>query len=281
MAKRRNPKSYSRKKSKFDLARSDQSTDSARGSVQGTPEIPKSGERHLAKVESSDLRCSDIEGMSQLLDKLHPQIIGNVAYVELCQALGVGEDLIDAAIPASLAFSEQMNPVDPLERLAMAQALIAHARAAWLATLATSQKDPKSLCMINEASGRASHTFARLMNAIQQYRKPARTTTTVSIGQANLASQQVVQNVLKQEGHKYGDQTSIGHSGPAPRTTALPPNEERPALSAINHQEDAAMDEVHWTKNGPGEGSRKPQRAKARRAVGRKNRIQNADEGDH
>jgi hypothetical protein len=283
MAKSRNPRSSSRKfqKSKSNPARSCRFKGVTPRSHQGTLEIKKYDEHDLRKAESSPLSCGDAAGMNHVLDKLHPQIVANTAYVQLCRAMGVSEEFIDAAIPAALAFSEQMHPADPLERLALSQALIAHTRAAWLAHLATRQTDAHSICAMNEACGRASNTFSRLMAAIQQYRRPAASTTTVSIAQANVASQQVVQNLLKQESQKDDDQTGIGKPGALPKAAELLPIAERPALFAIKHQTDAAVDAQHRTAICGGNVTSRNERAKARRTVSRKNRFPKAGERDN
>jgi hypothetical protein len=223
---------------------------------------------------------TDQAGVHGMLEKMHPNFVGNLAYISLCEAMGISGEFLEAAIPSSLNFQEQMRPLDPLEGLALTQALVAHANAMWLAKLAAAQTNPHSLCAISEASGRASNTFARLMTAIQKYRRPAPSSTTVSIAQANVAGQQVVQNILKHE-DRNDDQTSIGQSGPATKTAELPPNTERLALSAINNQTDAAVDEEHWPADDYRKGSRKPQCVKARRAVGSENRTQKNDEPNH
>jgi hypothetical protein len=192
-----------------------------------TPAIQEHRDQITLQSRASLSGATDQASTRETLEKMHPNFVGNLAYISLCEAMGITGDFLEAAVPSSIAFQEQMRPLDPLEGLALTQALIAHARAAWLAKLAPTQKNPHALCMISEASGRASNTFARLMTAIQQYRRPAATTTTFSIGQANLANKQVVQNVLKQEGQEHGDQTKIGQSGPAPNTAELPANRER------------------------------------------------------
>jgi hypothetical protein len=213
-----------------------------------TKAIQKYRNQTAIQSQASISNVAEHAGVRGMLEKSHPNFVGNLAYISLCEAMGVSGVFLEAAVPSSLGFQEEMRPVDPLEGLALTQAFIAHARAAWLAQLATTQTNPQALCLISEASGRASHTFARLMNAILQYRRPASSTTTVSIGQANLAAgQQVVQNVLKHEGQKYDDQTRIGQSGPTAKTAALLPNAERPALPARRHSTNATLEAKHRT----------------------------------
>lgn len=218
---------------------------------------------------------------AHLIEKLHPQILGNVSYVHLCEAMGVGKEFIDAAIPASLAFSEEMRASDPLEALAITQALIAHARSAWLARLATRQTDPHSLCMINEASGRASITFARLMAAIQQHRRPAAPpATTVSIGQANLANQQVINTVRTQqlsEGARDDEQTRMRDEAAIPTLAA------RPEIPPHLDQAQAPVGNEHRAKKPARKGARGAKRLEARlplRRGGRAAKVGRADDQD-
>jgi hypothetical protein len=146
---------------------------------------------------------SEQDSKSQFLAAFHPQLLGNLPYFFLAKSMSMGGELLEAAAPAVLAFQERMCPTDALEELALSQALITHARAAWLATLATKQTDAQSVAIVNEAADRASGTFARLMRAIREHRKPTNPTTTVSIGQANVAGEQVVQNMIR-PGRKKG-----------------------------------------------------------------------------
>jgi hypothetical protein len=251
-----------------------------RSMAQGTALVVREHRNQIAvQSQASISDVADQVSARAMMERFHPNFVGNLAYMSMCEGMGITGDFLEAAVPSLIDFQEQMHPTDPLLALALTQALIAHGRAAWLAKLAAAQTNPKSLCLISEASGRASHTFARLMNAILQYRRPA-ATTTVSIAQANLAGQQVVQNVLNQEDQNHSDQTRIGQSGPASTTAALSPDGERPALVALNHQKDAAVEEKHRPTNVVGKVTRRDERAKARRAVSCKNRVPQADEGN-
>ena len=245
-----------------------------------TPAVQEHPDNRSAHSLTPISNITEQAGMREMMEKMHPNFVGNLAYISMCEAMGISGDFLEAAVPSSIGFLEQMRPVDPLDGLALTQAYVAHARAAWLAKLATTQTNPQSLCLISEASGRASNTFARLMSAIQQYRRPAATTTTVSIGQANLAGQQVVQNVLKQGDQEDGDQTRIGQSGPTAKAAALLPNAERTALSAISRQADAAVDEEHRTPESRRKGAGQSKRVSARPAFSRKHRAPKAGEGD-
>lgn len=109
---------------------------------------------------------------------------------------------MELALAAILSFQKQMHPKDGLERLALSQILMAHARTAWLTKLLAAETEATTLAVISEAAERASGTFARLTRAIAEYRQPKTSHATVSIGQANLAGQEVIQKVERQEVHQ-------------------------------------------------------------------------------
>jgi hypothetical protein len=114
---------------------------------------------------------------SRILEKLHPELLGGAAYLRLSKQFG--SERLQTAGPAALTFQEEMHPKDPLEGLALSQALLAHARAAWLTKLLTSQTNPDSFRIISEACERAAGTFQRLVQAIAEYRRPAGSTKTL------------------------------------------------------------------------------------------------------
>jgi hypothetical protein len=90
-------------------------------------------------------------------------------------------------------FVKGMKPRDPLEKLALEQLLLNHVRTLSLCQQACAQTSPEMIKILNEAADRASGAFRRLMAAFSEYRKPRQ--SIVAIGQANVASQQIVQNV--------------------------------------------------------------------------------------
>jgi hypothetical protein len=149
---------------------------------------------------------------THMLAKMHPDIVGDSAYAGLSESISIPVELGEASWQAPLQFQQQMGAKDALERLAHTQILMAHARTAWLTKLATRQTDVKALAVILEACDRASSTFVKLMRATSEYREPKSPSTTVSIGQANVAHQQLVQNVQGQEGKRIenDEQTKIG-----------------------------------------------------------------------
>jgi hypothetical protein len=164
-----------------------------------------------------------------------------------------------------------MLPADALERLALSQLLLAHGRTAWLTKLLTDQSDAQSFGVISEACERATGSFVRLMRAFGEYRRPFSSGTSVSIGQANLAHQQVVQNFPKGEaGRKNGVRTRIAHKGTA-FAEALSADDEGPKVIAECHPEQAALEEKHGASNPRGKGEKRGKPTKARSALRKRN----------
>jgi hypothetical protein len=217
-----------------------------------------------------------------LLAEFHPDILGDLAYTCLTDLMDESGGLNDASRSASLTFQKQMRPLpkDSLERLALAQALLAHARTAWLTKLATSQKDVLAIRIACEAADRSSGTFARLMRAIAEYRQPKTAGPTVSIGQASLAHNQVVQNVQRLEaGHEKGDeQTEMAGSRGCVNAKALPAVDERVRVTESCNPAHGAVDKKHGTKESRGQGSSVDERVQTRRAVGGRRRHAKTDE---
>ena len=82
-------------------------------------------------------------------------------------------------------------------------------------------------------------------------RESKNSSTTVSIGQANVAGQQVVQNLMKEERREKDndEQTRIMRETRAASPPPLPANEGRIALPADRHSTKPAVDKKHGSKN--------------------------------
>jgi hypothetical protein len=168
-------------------------------------------------------------------------------------------ELGDASWQAPLQFQQQMRAKDALERLAHTQILMAHARTAWLTKLATRQTDMKALAVILEACDRASSTFVKLMRATAEYRQPKTPPTTVSIGQANVAHQQLVQNIQGKEGKRIenDEQTQIGPAIDTEAVSAITKGLEIPEGRNPAH---TTLDEKHGAKECRGKGQGRQER---------------------
>jgi hypothetical protein len=197
----------------------------------------------------------------------HPDLLGDLAYAGLSESMSITGELRDASWLAPTEFQKQMRPKDPLERLAHTQILMAHARTAWLSQLATRQKDVKALAIILEACDRASSVFAKLMRATSEYREPKSPTTTVSIGQANVADQQFVQNVRNLHPRENNEQTRMEKKG-AIDAEVVPLVKKGIAIAASNGPKKPTVDQKLGTKECSRKSQGRHERVTARRAVG-------------
>jgi hypothetical protein len=229
------------------------------------------------QLQPPSSKSLDQESTSQMLAKFHPDLLGELAYTCLTDSIFKGGEFNDASWSAPDEFQKEMRPKDPLERLALMQALLAHTRATWLSKLATTQKDVLAIRIACEAADRSSCTFGRLLRAIAEYRQPRNASPTVSIGQANLAHQQVVQNMRNDEGRKNAEQTRIRNGGAidAEDVSAV---EEGVEIATSDSSEDPTVDEKHGPKHSGGKGQGRKERAQTRRAVRRHRRIPKAGE---
>src|ERR1700730_7253874 len=127
-------------------------------------------------------------------DKLPPDFLGTAAYLLVAEKMSLGPELLEATGLGAIGFQEQMQSKDGLERLAISQVLVTHGRVMWLSKLLTEQTSTKAITAISASIDSALSTFVRLMRALDEYRRPRSANTSVSIQQANVASNQVVQN---------------------------------------------------------------------------------------
>jgi hypothetical protein len=124
------------------------------------------------------------------------------------------------------AIRESVQPQDALEEMLVVQMAWAHARLARLSAIAHSQEQRGNVQVVNDACDRAANTFRRQMLALAEYRRPAQAGSFVAIKQANVANQQVVQNVdSQQQSPKIQKPDTSNEQGLAP--PALPPVAER------------------------------------------------------
>ena len=219
------------------------------------PQLPSAVEpksQELALSGRGQLQLTPLKGLdqAQLLERAHPVTLASMAYIHFSGQMGLPQELAEATGPATLTFQEEMHPRDALERLALSQMLLVHGGVAWLSKLLPAQADAASLGTISEACERTLGSFIRLMRAIREHREPKNSSTTVSIGQANVAGQQVVQNLMKEErrGKENDEQTRIMRETAA-SPPPLPANEGRIALPADRHSTKPAVDKKHGSKN--------------------------------
>ncbi len=238
--------------------------------------------RTSAPLQRSD--GSDLDSKLRALATAQPDLLADMAYVNLANKLFPAREELEQSALATLNFQRQMCPKDALERLALTMVLMTHGRVAWLTTLATSQTDVPSIVAINEACDRASGAFVRLTRAIGEYRQPTNPGTAISIGQANLAQQQVVQNIQEvQERKNVDERTRIRRNSTAAGAEAaetLPAIEQGAAVAPDRRLANPAVDEEHRPQKPGRKGANQQERPKTRRTVRRQRRAAETDEGD-
>jgi hypothetical protein len=243
-----------------------------------------SGERALA-LRGSDGLAQLPAGISKdemrLRERAHPTCLGSAAYLCLSDHVPLPADLAEAAAPATITFLEEMGPRDALERLALSQVLLAHGRTAWLTKSLTAQTSPDMFRVLSEACEHAAGTFVRLMRAFAEYRRPANNGTNVSIAQANVAKQQVIQTFITEEVSRenHDEQSRITQQQPV-ISPALPANPKRALLLAACGSSKPTVGMEHGAKNNGRKAPRRHERFKARRTVSRRSRTEKAGKGN-
>ncbi|MCC7349404.1 MAG: hypothetical protein IT446_02445 [Phycisphaerales bacterium] len=153
-----------------------------------------------------------------------------------------------AALVFVEAMMESIRPRNAIEEMLVLQMAWTHARLGNLSSLAGRQASVEAAKMIHEAADRAANTFRRQMLALADYRRPARSDAFVAIKQANVAQQQVVQNVENPNFQTIATSgVDAGAAGPVAATRSA-----RQAL-AIQHR----------PKDGGGQGKDKDERMEA------------------
>lgn len=146
---------------------------------------------------------------------VHTQAVAGIVYSnslmrEVGKLLG-GMDAHQSATLYAADLIDRMKPRDPAEEMLVVQMVLAHVRVLHLTNLATKQTQVKQLEVLNGYADKASNTYRRLMMAIHEYRRPPKSSLAVtSIGQTNIAGQQVVlhgdseRNATNEQGSQRG-----------------------------------------------------------------------------
>jgi hypothetical protein len=127
--------------------------------------------------------------------------------------------------------------------------------------MANNQERRANVQVVHDACDRAANTFRRQMLTLAEYRRPAQPGSFLAIRQANVANQQVVQNVESPNLQNANTSNEQG-SGPA----ALPSVAEGIELPAGNGAEKQAVAAEHRPQDGGGQGKIQTERNEARRA---------------
>jgi DNA primase len=144
----------------------------------------------------------------ETIEHFHPHFLGFRAYFKLSEA--VGDHLLDTAgVGAGKFIVGRLHETDPLQGLAHTLALLAHARAAWLTHQAVGEKDVRSLAVHLNGAERATNTYMQLMKAITEHQNAKTPNAKISIKQANVAQQQIVQNIGTGDKQPHDERTRI------------------------------------------------------------------------
>jgi hypothetical protein len=112
--------------------------------------------------------------------------------------------------------------------------------------LLTEQTNTKAIATISAAIDSGVSTFTRLMRTLDEYRRPRIANTTVSIGQANVAGNQLVQHIQNQEATvKHGIQTKTATDRTPINAEVVPANTRGIAGTPNSHPTNAAVDKKH------------------------------------
>ncbi len=165
-------------------------------------------------------------------DIFHHRILGSVVYEEQLRGAGVGDDMVDAVRDNVAAVIRRLAPQDPLEEMLAAQILWLHGRLAQLSRMSGAAPTINHVRIINEAADRAANTFRRHMLALAEYRSSKRGGNRLSIGQANVAEQQIVTNIARVPARRENGQNEQGWHGDIEDQATLPADPEGPGESS-------------------------------------------------
>jgi hypothetical protein len=194
-----------------------------------------------AAVKSKDVQDAETEKLRYSIQSVH----------SLASIVTKGESLMGAASYLG-ELRGALRPRDAIEEMLVDQIAITHARVVKLSFQSLVQRNETWYRTISEACDRAASTFRRLVVTFRDYREPRRTTV-MAIQQANLANQQVVQQISGKESSDVSE--------------TLPPVTKRPAITSGNDSMQSAVAAFDGSENRPGQESIESELVETRRAV--------------
>ena len=186
-------------------------------------------------------------------DELYSMLHGPVAVALSLSQINTQGNHFGAAAVHMRKLQDELKPRDAIEEMLIEQLAVTHARVVKLSAQALIQKNEAWYRTLSEACDRAASTFRRLTVAFREYREPRRTTV-MAIQQANLANQQVVQQI----------------SGPAEDNHAratLPTVAARPAITSGDDSQESAMGALDRSADSRGEEPVEHERVQTRAAI--------------
>jgi hypothetical protein len=186
-----------------------------------------------------------------------------------------GELFETAGVGAANFLLDQAKGKDRLVRMAQTLALLAHGRAAWLTRQALSQTEPRCLSVCLQGAEKATSTFMQLTRAIGENGQPKNPSTKILIGQANVAQQQVVQNIPGQKGKQgdHGEQTRIEKNEPAIDAEIVSAVSGGIGVAEAGNPQKSPLGPEHRPKNAGGKSTGFSERFNTRRKVRRHRSI--------
>lgn len=218
-------------------------------------------------------RVGNYDGIPSAAARLHTAVLTGAVYANGLESGGITAIFSDADPSGQSALLHveetlrRMQPRDPAEEMLVSQLVLLHLRVLALTRLACKATTLEEIGSLNEYADRASNTYRRLMLGLADYRRPPRAGDSfTAIRQANIAQQQVVQNV-QHEGKATNEQGGAG-AGVASKAP-VPTKPRRARISPGHSKEGSALDEIHGTKNRGRQGAVPMERLEARRQVRR------------
>jgi len=149
-------------------------------------ELLKQGNDPLqVSASRTQLHAADLTGL------LYEALINGPVYSTLASDPGIASMISWTSVLYSRDVLERMAASNPMEQMLLSQALWIHGRIARLNFMLANTSCLDEIRMLCEALDRATNTFRRLMNALDEHRRPP-----ASLKQTNIAGQQIVQNNL-------------------------------------------------------------------------------------
>ena len=217
-----------------------------------------------------EVKKSDPAGYPRFARLVHRDLLAGGIYGGQTKDASASEAFKESAWRYAIGNLNDMKPKDPIEEMLVMQALWTHARVAKLSGLAVQQSNLQALEIINGACDRAANSFRRLALALSEYRHPRSGDQFVAIKQANLADQQVIQNlenrnlpaenVTNEKGSDDGGET-------APK--AIPSQPNRAAIAEGLNPPGEAVAVGHRPPDARRKGEGQNERSSSRRTVSR------------
>ena len=237
---------------------------------------------------SASLNSDALSDGVKLLSQTHAQILATFAFEGVSRTVvnpesmragyGLDRDEFMGVLTGVLPeFVEAMKPRDALEKMALEQLMVQHARVLALSRQASVNTNVDIVKVLNEACDGASNSFRRLMTAFRDHRRPKG--SGASFSQMNIAEKQVVNNLQIREvqhDENSAEQTTIVHR----REAALSPQPEGFGIPAGFDSAPPPMDQVQRPPIDSRKGAGRNERVPARRAIGRNHRAPKVSAAD-